>query len=364
MHDLTKLMFIHEPAVSDVLRQRYQRSQIYSFVGAMLLVVNPFRDLKLVTTERCMRYRNMSEEEVRNLSSDPHVFSVCIKGLHHFMHAESNISFVISGESGAGKTETTKHILSFFTTPADGSDVKDPISTAIMAGNPILEAFGNATTQRNNNSSRFGRLIRLFTEIDMIDNVPAPRLLGGDVSPFLLEKSRITHPAEKERNYHIFYQLCKTCTAEQLAAFDLPAHWQDLNYIKRTKLFDVPNAKENHDQKEFQEVEESFVNIQCSEQDIASIKKLVASVLLLGQIEVKPVGDGEDVEPGDWGAVEKAERQLEIEREACGVGLFVVCAKKFRMIDGKETPCPQKVADAQNSVHCVARTIFQRLFDW
>merc|ERR1719428_484092 len=128
MHDLTKLMYIHEAAVSDVLKQRYQRSMIYSFVGAMLLVVNPFRDLKLTTTERCMRYRNMSEEEVRNLSSDPHVFSVCIKGLHHFMHAESNISFVISGESGAGKTETTKHILSFFTTPADGSDQKDVIS--------------------------------------------------------------------------------------------------------------------------------------------------------------------------------------------------------------------------------------------
>ena len=143
------------------------------------------------------------------------------------------------------------------------SDQKDPISTAIMAGNPILEAFGNATTQRNNNSSRFGRLIRLFTEIDMIDNVPAPRLLGGDVSPFLLEKSRITHPAEKERNYHIFYQLCKTCTPEQLAAFDIPAHWQDLNYIKRTKLFDVPNAKENHDQKEFQEVEESHRLSNC-----------------------------------------------------------------------------------------------------
>merc|ERR1719456_1180323 len=155
---------------------------------------------------------------------DPHIFAMCAKALHTFSDSENgcNISFVISGESGAGKTETTKHILSFFTTPKDGSDVVDPISAAIMAGNPILEAFGNATTIRNNNSSRFGRLIRLFTEIDMIENVPAPRLLGGDVSPFLLEKSRITHPAEKERNYHIFYQLCKTCTPEQLAAFDIP----------------------------------------------------------------------------------------------------------------------------------------------
>merc|ERR1719359_529081 len=121
----------------------------------------------------------MSHEDVRHLANDPHVFAVCIRGLHSFATDDTHISFVISGESGAGKTETTKHILGFFTTPADGSDVKDPISTAIMAGSQILEAFGNATTQRNNNSSRFGRLIRLFCTVEIMNGVPAPKLHGG-----------------------------------------------------------------------------------------------------------------------------------------------------------------------------------------
>jgi hypothetical protein len=364
--DLTRVMYIHPAAISEILKIRYQRAQIYTYVGAMLLVVNPFKDLKLTTNEKIIAYRKMDKDIIMESKGEPHVFALCAKSLHEFNipGSDINLSFVISGESGAGKTETTKHILSFFTCPADGSDLKDPISTAIMAGNPILEAFGNATTQRNNNSSRFGRLIRLFCEIDMVEGVPAPRLLGGDVSPFLLEKSRITHPAEKERNYHIFYQLCKSVTPEELAGYDLPADWHSLNYIKRTKLFDVPNAKENHDQNEFKEVEESFVNIKCTATQIASIKKLVAAVLLLGQIEVKQVGETEEVEPADWTTVEKAEKQLEVEREACGVGLFICCAKKFRVIDGKETPCPLKVPDAQNSVHCIGRSIFQKLFDW
>merc|ERR1719326_574718 len=110
---------------------------------------------------------------------EPHVFAVCAKSLHMFQETgDINLSFVIYGESGAGKTESTKHILSFFTTPRDGSDQKDPISEAIMAGNPILEAFGNATTCRNNNSSRFGRLIRLFMNVEFDEaQVPCPCII-------------------------------------------------------------------------------------------------------------------------------------------------------------------------------------------
>merc|ERR1719456_1141203 len=157
-------------------------------------------------------------------ASEPHVFAVCAKSVHIFNEpgADMNLSFVISGESGAGKTESTKHIMSFFTTPGDGSNQKDRISEAIMAGNPILEAFGNATTLRNNNSSRFGRLIKLYCEIEEYEGMPLPKLLGGDVTPYLLEKSRITHAAEKERNYHVFYQVCKGLPAAKLAEFGLP----------------------------------------------------------------------------------------------------------------------------------------------
>jgi hypothetical protein len=363
--DLTKLMYIHPGAVSDVLRQRFLRAQIYTYVGAMLLVVNPFKDLKLVTTEKVLQYRAMEKMLVMESKGEPHVFAVCAKSLHMFQETgDINLSFVISGESGAGKTETTKHILSFFTTPADGSDVKDPISTAIMAGNPILEAFGNATTQRNNNSSRFGRLIRLYCSVDTVEGVPAPKLHGGDVSPFLLEKSRITHAAEKERNYHVFYQICKSLPKEKLMGYGIPADWQTLQYLKRTKLFDVPNAKPTHDQNEFADMMEAFHNIKCTESEIDSILRLVAAVLLIGEIEVKQVGETDDVEAADYEAVTKAANMMGLEENAAGVGLFVSCVKKFRVIDGKETPCPLKVADAQNAMHCAGRAMFEKLFMW
>merc|ERR1719181_1360651 len=163
----------------------------------MLLVVNPFKDLGLVGIDRVLSYRRMPKSDIMGEQKEPHTFALCAKSVHIFNEPgnEMNISFVISGESGAGKTESTKHIMSFFTTPGDGSNQKDPVSEAIMAGNPILEAFGNATTLRNNNSSRFGRLIKLYCNIEQYEGHPLPKLLGGDVTPYLLEKSRITHAA-------------------------------------------------------------------------------------------------------------------------------------------------------------------------
>jgi myosin heavy subunit len=363
VHDLTKLMYIHPVAVSNVLKDRFIKCKIYTYVGAMLLVVNPFRDLKLTTSDKVLEYRAMEKSLVMESKGEPHVFAVCAKSLHMFQDASDiNLSFVISGESGAGKTETTKHILSFFTCPADGSDKKDPISTAIMAGNPILEAFGNATTQRNNNSSRFGRLIRLFCTVEVINGVPAPKLHGGDVSPFLLEKSRITHAAEKERNYHVFYQLLKSVEPAKLQEYGIPADWKQLKYISKTKLFDVPNASKDHDQQEYKEVMEALVNIKCTPDQVEGIHRLVAAVLLLGEMEC--VGTEEDINPTSWDAVRKVEALMQISEDACDVGLFVSCAKKFRIIDGKETPCPLKVPEAQNSIHCMARAIFEALFMW
>merc|ERR1719191_1446911 len=260
-----------------------------------------------------MQYRRMDKAVIMASQGEPHTFAVCAKALYIFAEEgnSSNISFVISGESGAGKTESTKHILSFFTLPRDGSDKKDPISEAIMAGNPILEAFGNATTARNNNSSRFGRLIRLFMQVEFDAGVPAPIILGGDVSPFLLERSRITHASEKERSYHVFYQMCKSLSAEELEALCLPADWKQLNLLKRTKLFDVPNSRDTHDQNEWKDVNEAFGNIKMTAEEVQMLKECVAAVLLFGQIELEQVGDNaEEQAPKDQQTVEHVKKML------------------------------------------------------
>jgi len=250
MADLTKLMYIHEAAVSDLLRARYKQALIFTNVGAMLLVVNPFKDLGLVGTDRVLAYRRMPKKDIMGEQKDPHTFALCAKSVHIFNEPgnDMNISFVISGESGAGKTESTKHNRSFFTTPPDGSNVKDKISEAIMAGNPVLEAFGNATTVRNNNSSRFGRLIKMYIKIENYKDpaannleYPVPKLYGADVTPFLLEKSRITHQAsEKERNYHVFYQILKGMKEEKFAEYKLSkSDWHKMKYVE-AGLMDVP----------------------------------------------------------------------------------------------------------------------------
>lgn len=369
MMDLTKLMYIHEAAVSDVLRQRYKRALIYTNVGAMLLVVNPFKDLGLTTTARVLEYRKMPKSEVMSVTTEPHIFAVCAKSVHIFNEPGSdvNLSFVISGESGAGKTESTKHILSFFTTPADGSNTKDPISEAIMAGNPILEAFGNAMTLRNNNSSRFGRLIKLYTRIDEHEGIPVPVLLGGDVTPYLLEKSRITHAAEKERNYHVFYQVCKGIPPERLESeLMLPRDWKKLSYLKRTLTFDVPNAKEDHDEREMADMEDSFRKIKLTESEIQSCLRLVAAVLHIGEIVVKARGDTEMTDPESMEPVDKAVKMLGLAEDAEGVGFYACSTQKYFVLPGdtKETASPLKVADAQNSLHSTARTVYEKLFLW
>merc|ERR1719482_806598 len=129
--------------------------------------------------------------------------------------AGTSLSFVISGESGAGKTETTKHIMSFFTTPEDGTTTaRDPTAAVIMAANPILESFGCAMTVRNNNSSRYGRLVNLYMDVTNKEGVPVPKVLGAKITSYLLEKSRVTHAAPNERSYHIFYQMCKAKVLE------------------------------------------------------------------------------------------------------------------------------------------------------
>jgi myosin heavy subunit len=153
--DLTKLLYIHKAAVTDMLKQRYYRGLIYTNVGAMLLVVNPYRDLNITGTEQVLLHRRSTREELKE--SLPHIFRMTAGAMYDFQDMDKgNIAFVISGESGSGKTETTKHIMTFITTSPDGSSSKAAVPEAIMAANPILEAFGNAATSRNNNSSLSG----------------------------------------------------------------------------------------------------------------------------------------------------------------------------------------------------------------
>ena len=216
IQDLCNISDLNEMSILHNLRIRYKEDKIYTYVSSILISVNPFKLLPLYTTEMLEKYKSGSRGKA------PHVFAVAFNAYSNMISDSTDQSVVISGESGAGKSEATKLILQFLT-DASGSSVgggervgrrgsrhldisasaisSSTLEQQILAANPLLEAFGNAKTLRNNNSSRFGKLITVNFDA-------SGTIVGGGIVNYLLEKSRVVKQTIGERNYHIFYQLC------------------------------------------------------------------------------------------------------------------------------------------------------------
>ncbi|KAH7962843.1 hypothetical protein HPB52_018225 [Rhipicephalus sanguineus] len=185
-------VFLQEIIV-DQLYQRFMRGQIYSYIGDILLAMNPFQKLPIYSEEVSLRYRNRAK-----LDNPPHIFAVADAAYHSMLHQKRNQCIVISGESGAGKTESANLLLRQLV--ALGKATNRNLEDKILQVNPIMEAFGNAKTGINDNSSRFGKFLDLtFTE--------QGKITGGKLSVYLLEQSRVVWQAPQERNFHIFYYL-------------------------------------------------------------------------------------------------------------------------------------------------------------
>lgn len=187
-----------------LLKARYNKDQIYTWVGAshsVLVSINPFKQLPIYTVNTMAEFSQSSP----NRLDPPHTFAIANSAFYYMRSEGMNQAILISGESGAGKTEATKQCFNFLAEIA-GSEMA--VEQKILNANPLLEAFGNAKTLRNNNSSRFGR----WTEINFSDR---GQIIGASIENYLLEKSRVVHQNVGERNYHIFYQLCD-CMSSQL----------------------------------------------------------------------------------------------------------------------------------------------------
>jgi myosin heavy subunit len=185
--DLVSISDLNEMSILHNLRIRYKEDKIYTSISSILISVNPFKLLPIYTPEYLDRYRNGSRD------MPPHVFAIAYNSYHNMLNDSKDQSVVISGESGAGKSEATKLILQFLTDVSGkvaghqapvGAKLNDSLEQQILAANPILEAFGNAKTLRNNNSSRFGKLITVNFD-------SSGGIIGGNIINYLLEKSRI-----------------------------------------------------------------------------------------------------------------------------------------------------------------------------
>merc|ERR1719356_1454491 len=198
--DMVNLTYLNDASVFWNLKTRYQAKMIHTYSGLFVVVVNPYKRYPLYTHRVCKIYLGKRRNEV-----PPHLWAIAEGAYRNMLQNKKDNAMLITGESGAGKTENTKKVITYLAMVAAGAGAKKDtkkvsLEDQIVATNPILESYGNAKTSRNDNSSRFGKFIRIhFTA--------SGKLAGCDIVSYLLEKSRITEQQAVERSYHIFYQL-------------------------------------------------------------------------------------------------------------------------------------------------------------
>eukprot|EP01036_Dinobryon_divergens_P023353 gene23353-31690_t len=282
IQDLVNISDLNEMSILHNLRIRFKEDLIYTNISSILISVNPFKLLPLYTPEKMEMYRNGS----RGLP--PHVFSIASNSYKNMLNESTDQSVVISGESGAGKSEATKLILQFLadvsskSNPGNGGSGQQSQNSAleqqILAANPILEAFGNAKTLRNNNSSRFGKLITVNFDKN-------GSITGGGIINYLLEKSRVVFQTKGERNYHIFYQLLSAAETDPNLTAEFKLQAPDL--FNFTSQSGVTNVDGISDEKDFEEVQNSMNILKFSEEEKHTVFKLVAGVLHFGNVKFK-----------------------------------------------------------------------------
>jgi myosin-5 len=201
--DLTLLDDMGSPLILHNLKVRFESGEIYTNIGNILISINPFQRLPLYTEEKINQYKNRKIGAV----VPPHVYDVAHDAYYRLTAFRQLQSLVISGESGSGKTEVTKQALQYLAAIA-GS--KSGVESKVLKTNPVLEAFGNAKTLRNDNSSRFGKYMEIF--FSQING----EISGASIQNYLLEKIRVVNPGTNERNFHIFYQMCKVLLIQLL----------------------------------------------------------------------------------------------------------------------------------------------------
>ena len=282
-----RLNDLREEAILHNLRIRYTEDLIYTYVSSILISVNPFKLLPLYTPQVLDEYRQNPRDR------PPHVFAVAAASYQNMLSEGENQSVVISGESGAGKSEATKLILQFLaevssrTTDSSGSsgDSEKSLEQKVLGSNPIMEAFGNAKTLRNDNSSRFGKLITV--QFDKGGSIK-----GGRIINYLLEKSRVVYQTDGERNYHIFYQLLAAGEGDSDLSRELMLDSPEM--FKFTNQSSVIHLDGISDEKEFEDMRAAMDTLQFSPQEQLDIFKIVSGVLHFGNVKIESKPDDED----------------------------------------------------------------------
>ncbi|ORY48368.1 myosin-2 [Neocallimastix californiae] len=358
--DLTLLSHLNEPEVLHNVRLRYSQEQIYTYSGIVLIALNPFQRLPIYTHDIMRAYSGKRRGEL-----EPHLFAVAEEAYRNMLREKKNQSIIVSGESGAGKTQSAKYIMRYFASvdeldqPFDGdADINDggmsEVEEAVLATNPIMEAFGNAKTTRNDNSSRFGKYIEIQFHKD--DTTGRVKICGAKTRTYLLERSRLVFQPKTERNYHIFYQLCSGCPAAERKELGITT-FDQYHYLRQGGEGTIPNVD---DVEEFEITQRALSAIGISVNMQWAIFKVCAALLHIGNIEVKESRNGD-------AQINSSDEALEIASRLLGVKPmeFSKWMVKKRIHARSETiDTNLKKYDAIVSRDSVAKFIYSLLFDW
>ncbi|KAL4575563.1 hypothetical protein LXL04_022410 [Taraxacum kok-saghyz] len=336
--DLMQLSYLSEPSVLYNLQYRYDRDMIYSKAGPVLVAINPFKNIPLYGKDYIAGYK-------RKKIGQPHVYAIADTAIREMIRDEVNQAIVISGESGAGKTETAKIAMQYLATVRGGSGIE----YEILKTNPILEGFGNAKTSRNDNSSRFGKLIDIhFSDMGKIS--------GASIQTFLLEKSRVVQCGEGERSYHSFYQLCAGAPPSLREKLNLKdAH--EYKYLQQSNCYTIPGV---NDAEQFSIVMDALDVVHVSKENQENVCEMLAAVLWLGNITFSIVDDENHVEPVVDEAILTVAKLLGCRIEQ----LQLTLSSREMKVRGenfiKKLTLPQAI-DARDAL---AKSIYSSLFDW
>lgn len=352
--DMANLTFLNEASVLHNLRQRYFRMMIYTYSGLFVVVINPYKRLPIYTESVIKMFMGKRRNEM-----PPHIFAATDEAYRNMMIDRENQSILITGESGAGKTENTKKVIAYFAivgaTQAAASKKAGVVKTGpsleeqIVQTNPALEAFGNAKTVRNNNSSRFGKFIR--THFNTVG-----KLAGGDIEHYLLEKSRVIRQAPGERCFHIFFQIMSGQDPNLRKSLLLTQELKYYHFCSQAELtIDGVDDKE-----EFKITDEAFRIMGFSDGERNNLYKLVAGIMHMGEMKFKQRPREEQAEADGTADAENACKLFGVPHEE-----FIKALLKPRVRVGNEwVNKGQNLEQVHWAVGALAKAIYARMFLW
>lgn len=343
--DLCNLPELTEENLLKNLKHRFLQQKIYTYAGSILVAVNPFKFLPIYNPKYVKMYENQQLGKL-----EPHVFALADVAYYAMLRKHVNQCIVISGESGSGKTQSTNFLIHCLTALSQ-KGYASGVERTILGAGPVLEAFGNAKTAHNNNSSRFGKFIQ-------VNYLESGIVRGAVVEKYLLEKSRLVSQEKDERNYHVFYYLLLGVNEEERQEFQLKQP-EDYFYLNQHNLKIEDGEDLKHDFERLKQAMEMVGFLPATKKQIFSI---LSAILYLGNVTYKKRATGRDegLEVGPPEVLDTLSQLLKVKREI----LVEVLTKRKTVTSNDKLILPYSLSEAITARDSMAKSLYSALFDW